>query len=140
MARRAFLEHEVNGRVYKNVYENIGFKGPVPIMHKVRQLSFSLLILKISHVHAHVWISKRFALMMHTVGFVVVVRSLWPLSAHAIRPDLNASFIILCFLLRTGGNREDKNEVYDGRIQPRHLPFHAIGSNGNVADRAGGLA
>ncbi|OEH74371.1 ribosomal protein s14 [Cyclospora cayetanensis] len=35
LSRIAFDTHEVNGRVYRNVYENLGFKGPVPIMHKV---------------------------------------------------------------------------------------------------------
>ncbi|PHJ18324.1 mitochondrial ribosomal protein s14 [Cystoisospora suis] len=35
LARRAFVENEVNERIYKNVYQNLGFKGPIPILNKV---------------------------------------------------------------------------------------------------------
>lgn len=42
LARSAFREHEVNGRVYEAVYANLGFKGPVPIKHKVRGASLSI--------------------------------------------------------------------------------------------------
>lgn len=35
LARRAFMESEVNTRVYKNIFENLGFKGHIRINNKV---------------------------------------------------------------------------------------------------------
>ncbi|SBT78462.1 mitochondrial ribosomal protein S14 precursor, putative [Plasmodium ovale] len=35
LARRAFMESEVNTRVYKNIFENLGFKGQIRINNKV---------------------------------------------------------------------------------------------------------
>lgn len=40
LSRRLFLESEVNTRIYKNIYHNLGLKGAIPIDSKVIDVYF----------------------------------------------------------------------------------------------------
>ncbi|SBT43154.1 mitochondrial ribosomal protein S14 precursor [Plasmodium ovale wallikeri] len=51
LARRAFMESEVNTRVYKNIFENLGFKGQIRINNKGEPYEWPVIDIHKIHIH-----------------------------------------------------------------------------------------
>ncbi|CCF75788.1 mitochondrial ribosomal protein S14 precursor, putative [Babesia microti strain RI] len=82
LSRRLFLESEVNTRIYKNIYHNLGLKGAIPIDSKTGYYLIRKRCIQNGYARGVFKLTR-----MAKMAFFHVAREGW-LKRYGFRPDV----------------------------------------------------